>query len=80
MVLAIQENSPRGSRQCSLTNHLIPLSSLSHKVPSGSCSLRVTQAMQEPALIPRLSNMIHSRCGALVSLIETSLNQEKRAS
>ncbi|WP_145456930.1 hypothetical protein [Gimesia panareensis] len=66
--------------QLFFTDTLIRLSSLSRKASSVLRGLRLSQTTIKPALILQLSNLILSRCGALVSVNETSLNQEARAS
>ena len=72
--------SPLGHYTPNFTDKAISLSSPSRKVPSDSRCLRKLQSVMEPVLILRLSNLILSKCGALVSIKETTPNQEIWAS
>lgn len=68
----------RGYSQFTFTGDQIQLSSLSqNSIPVVDC-LQKLQVMFQPALILKLSNMILSRCGALVSFSETSRKQKEQ--
>ena len=68
----------QGYSQLTFTGDQIQLSSLSqNSIPVVDC-LQKLQSRFQPSLILKLSNMILSRCGALVSFSETSRKQKEQ--
>lgn len=70
--------SSRSYRQLTFTRDQIQLSSLSQNSIQVVDCLQKLQVMFQPSLILKLSNMILSRCGALVSFSETSRKQKEQ--
>ncbi len=70
--------SSRSYRQLTFTRDQIQLSSLSQNSIQVVDYLQKLQVMFQPSLILKLSNMILSRCGALVSFSETSRKQKEQ--
>ena len=72
--------SSRSYSQLTFTRDQIQLSSLSQNSIQVVDCLQKLQVMFQPSLILKLSNMILSRCGALVSFQRPAGNRRTRAS
>ncbi|MBN71737.1 MAG: hypothetical protein CME32_20950 [Gimesia sp.] len=70
----------QGYSQLTFTGDQIQLSSLSQNSSKILAKLQLMQRMLKPSLILKLSNMILSRCGALVSFQRPAGNRRNRAS
>ncbi|QDT85638.1 hypothetical protein MalM14_33080 [Gimesia chilikensis] len=70
----------QGYSQLTFTGDQIQLSSLSQNSIQVEDCLQKLQVMFQPSLILKLSNMILSRCGALVSFQRPAGNRRNRAS